>query len=70
MEISYRRHAEILGIGRDTIVHRSVISIPIMNCPGEKFQFFKFGAKVETKLIQCYQCIIEPPNAATFLLRL
>jgi hypothetical protein len=43
-------HAEILGIGRGKIVHRSGISVPIMNGQGKKFRFFKFGMNFKCML--------------------
>ncbi len=52
--------AEISDSDRDTIVHRSGISIPIMNRQRGKLRFFKFGTNLEAKFTSATNRFVEP----------
>jgi hypothetical protein len=56
---------EISDSDRDTIVHRSGISILIMNRRRGKVRIFKFGTKLEAKFNSATDPIVEPPKGAT-----
>ena len=58
--------AEISDSDRDTIVHRSGISIPIMNHHQGKLRFFKFGTKLKAQFTSATNPIVEQPMPRPF----